>query len=251
MAERIDPLKKDYLNECAHLLMITFNAEPWNDNWTFDTVKKELVWTLQVPGFAGLGSLDDGIVAFATGYREPDDEREVFYLKTFCVRPDAQGKKGWPDLVFCTRCYESLSTDSSSSGLPVFSTFLSPQPRHPLLVDRPTFAPQSQSIAHTRRGSHSGDSPARAEPSPRLAGDPFASCTPRSAGSIWAGRSPCTPDARRPPAVAGGRDRRRPSSPGLMLRSFPDSPPLGCLCPQCLFSATSFFRRAFSFFRAP
>jgi hypothetical protein len=31
----------------------------------------------------------------------------------------------WPDPVFCTRCYESVSTDSSSSGLPAFSTFLS------------------------------------------------------------------------------------------------------------------------------
>jgi transcriptional regulator with XRE-family HTH domain len=31
----------------------------------------------------------------------------------------------WPDPIFCTRCYESVSTDSSSSGLPAFSTFLS------------------------------------------------------------------------------------------------------------------------------
>jgi aminoglycoside 6'-N-acetyltransferase I len=44
-----------------------------------------------VPGFAGLVSLDGGIVAFATGYREPDDRREVYFLRTFCVRPGAQG----------------------------------------------------------------------------------------------------------------------------------------------------------------
>ena len=32
----------------------------------------------------------------------------------------------WPDPVFCTRCYESVSTDSSSFGLPLASsTFLS------------------------------------------------------------------------------------------------------------------------------
>ncbi|MGI8909537.1 MAG: hypothetical protein ACR2JR_03150, partial [Rubrobacteraceae bacterium] len=31
----------------------------------------------------------------------------------------------WPDPVFCTRCYESVSIDSSSSGFPAFSTFLS------------------------------------------------------------------------------------------------------------------------------
>jgi hypothetical protein len=28
----------------------------------------------------------------------------------------------WPDPVFCTRCYESVSTDSSSSGFPVLSS---------------------------------------------------------------------------------------------------------------------------------
>jgi aminoglycoside 6'-N-acetyltransferase I len=46
---------------------------------------------MEVPGFVGLVARDEGVMAFATGYREPDDGREVFYLKTFCVRPDAQG----------------------------------------------------------------------------------------------------------------------------------------------------------------
>ena len=31
----------------------------------------------------------------------------------------------WPDPVFCTRRYESVSTDSNSSGFPASSTFLS------------------------------------------------------------------------------------------------------------------------------
>jgi aminoglycoside 6'-N-acetyltransferase I len=91
MAERIETFGQGRLDECAHLLVSTFNAEPWNDEWTLDTAKQELIWTMEVPGFAGLISLDEGVTAFATGYREPDDRREVFYLKTFCVRPDAQG----------------------------------------------------------------------------------------------------------------------------------------------------------------
>jgi aminoglycoside 6'-N-acetyltransferase I len=91
MAERIEPLREEHLDECAHLLVSTFNAEPWNDNWTLDTAKKELAWTQEVPGFMGLVSITDEVVAFATGYREPDDKCEVFYLKTFCVRPDVQG----------------------------------------------------------------------------------------------------------------------------------------------------------------
>ena len=92
MAERIENLRKDHLDECAHLLASAFNAEPWNANYTFDTAKKELAWTLDVPGFVGLVALDEGVVAFAVGYIEQDDEREIFCLKTLCVRPDAQGK---------------------------------------------------------------------------------------------------------------------------------------------------------------
>jgi aminoglycoside 6'-N-acetyltransferase I len=90
MAERIEAFERDHLDECARLLVSTFNAEPWNDRWTLDTAKQELTWTMKVPGFVGLVSLDDGVVAFATGWREPDDRREVYFLKTFCVRPDAQ-----------------------------------------------------------------------------------------------------------------------------------------------------------------
>jgi aminoglycoside 6'-N-acetyltransferase I len=91
MAEHIEAIKLEHLDECADLLVATFNAKPWNDQWTLDTAKQELTWTMGVPGFVGLVSLDEGVVAFATGYREPDDVREVFYLKTFCVKPDAQG----------------------------------------------------------------------------------------------------------------------------------------------------------------
>ena len=91
MDERIESFREEYVDECASLLVATFNAEPWNDNWTLDTAKQEITWTMEVPGFVGLVSLDKGVVAFATGYREPDDRRDVFYLKTFCVSPDAQG----------------------------------------------------------------------------------------------------------------------------------------------------------------
>jgi aminoglycoside 6'-N-acetyltransferase I len=89
--ERIESFREEHIDEGASLLVATFNAEPWNDNWTLDTAKKEITWTTRVPGFLGLVSLGEGVMAFATGYREPDDRRDVFYLKTFCVRPDAQG----------------------------------------------------------------------------------------------------------------------------------------------------------------
>ena len=37
-------------------------------------------------------SVMDGVVGFAAGYVQPHDWREVFYLETLCVRPDAQAK---------------------------------------------------------------------------------------------------------------------------------------------------------------
>ncbi len=33
MSERIEAFTADHLDECANLLMITFNAEPWNDSY--------------------------------------------------------------------------------------------------------------------------------------------------------------------------------------------------------------------------
>jgi aminoglycoside 6'-N-acetyltransferase I len=91
VTERIETFGRDHLDECARLLVYAFNAEPWNDAWTLETARQELAWTMGVPGFAGLVSLDGQVLAFATGWREPDDRRDVFFLKTFCVNPNAQG----------------------------------------------------------------------------------------------------------------------------------------------------------------
>jgi GNAT superfamily N-acetyltransferase len=68
--------------------MTAFNAEPWNDSYTLDTARKQLAWTLEVPGCVGFVSINDGVVAFALGYREPTDVGDVFHLSIFCVRPD-------------------------------------------------------------------------------------------------------------------------------------------------------------------
>ena len=92
MVEHIESFNESHLDECAHLIVSTFNAEPWKDSWTLDRAKKSLTWTLQMPGFVGLVSLDDEVMGFATGYREPDDVRDVFYLNALCVRLDMQGR---------------------------------------------------------------------------------------------------------------------------------------------------------------
>ena len=90
MSERIETFTIVHLDDCAHLFMTAFNAEPWNDKYTPDTARKQLAWHLGVPGCEGFVSVNDGIVAFALGYREPTDVGDVFHLSIFCVRPDAQ-----------------------------------------------------------------------------------------------------------------------------------------------------------------
>jgi GNAT superfamily N-acetyltransferase len=91
VTERIETFGRVHLDECTRVLVSAFNSEPWNDTWTLETARQELAWTMGVPGFAGLVSLEGQVLAFATGWREPDDRREVFFLKTFCVSPNAQG----------------------------------------------------------------------------------------------------------------------------------------------------------------
>jgi aminoglycoside 6'-N-acetyltransferase I len=91
VAERIEKFTIDHLDDCAHLFMSAFNAEPWNDKYTLDTPKKQLAWHLKVPGCVGLVSVKEGmVVAFAIGYREPTDDGDVFHLNILCVRPEAQ-----------------------------------------------------------------------------------------------------------------------------------------------------------------
>jgi hypothetical protein len=60
MAKCIEIFGQDHLGECARLLVSTFNAEPWNDQWTLDTAKQELTCIMGVPGFVGFVSLDEG-----------------------------------------------------------------------------------------------------------------------------------------------------------------------------------------------
>jgi hypothetical protein len=67
VTERIETFGRDHLDECARLLVSAFNAAPWNDAWTLETAGRELAWTMGVPGFAGLVSLDGQVLAFATG----------------------------------------------------------------------------------------------------------------------------------------------------------------------------------------
>jgi ribosomal protein S18 acetylase RimI-like enzyme len=148
MTEHIEAFREHYLDECAYLLVSTFNAEPWNKNWTLDTAKKELMWTMGVPKFVGLVSIADGVKAFATGYREPDDTRDVFYLKTCCVRPEAQGTGVGSRLIASLKEYLNVGKMSRLiSSADLLSIRCDTRPDSVSLwslVQRGCYAPQSQ-----------------------------------------------------------------------------------------------------------
>ena len=42
VTERIEKFEENHLDECALQAVATFNAEPWNEVWTFDTARREL-----------------------------------------------------------------------------------------------------------------------------------------------------------------------------------------------------------------
>src|SRR5215211_5251893 len=107
-----------------------------------------------------------------------------------------------------------------------FESFLSPQPMHPLLVDRPTFPPQQR--PHPT-GAVAGILPRELY---QTLGQPAIPL--RLAAHVALARSgladhSARPTLRDPQLLPNVLDGGPP--PGLNLRSFPCSHPLGCLCP--------------------
>src|SRR5215211_2701402 len=115
-----------------------------------------------------------------------------------------------------------------------FESFLSPQPMHPLLVEQPTFSPQQ--CPHL--------TVAVAGILPRELYHPLGqpAIPLRLAAHVALARSgladhPARPTLGDPQLLPNVLDGGLP--PGLNLRSFPCSPPLGCLCPVPVRQPTS------------
>ncbi len=92
MAEEIKVFTAEQLDEASHLYVSVFNAEPWNDLWTFETARKRLSDILQTPGFIGFVCLEHELLGFAVGYCEQWFDNTHFYLKEMCVRTGMQRK---------------------------------------------------------------------------------------------------------------------------------------------------------------
>ncbi|KRF58491.1 GNAT family acetyltransferase [Bacillus sp. Soil745] len=92
MTEMI-PLTSENLELCIELYMNVFNREPWNERWTYETVKERLSDLLHTPKFLGfLFHIDHKPVGFIAGNSKVSDQGLTYYLAELCVNNQMQGK---------------------------------------------------------------------------------------------------------------------------------------------------------------
>ncbi|WMJ80951.1 GNAT family N-acetyltransferase [Clostridium sp. MB40-C1] len=89
--DKIKLFKEEYLEKSAKLLILTFNREPWNENWTFETAFKRLEETYKTPNFKGwVYEKDNKIVGVIMGNCEQWYEGTQYYIKDFFVDANIQ-----------------------------------------------------------------------------------------------------------------------------------------------------------------
>lgn len=83
----------EVIEECALLYVDTFNSEPWNDKWEFDSAYNRLKDIYNTPGFYGLVALEDGIIVAAVfGCVEFWFKGKAYDLKEMFVKNEVRGK---------------------------------------------------------------------------------------------------------------------------------------------------------------
>lgn len=81
------------LNDIIPIYIDAFNKEPWNDNWTKETVFKRLSDMINTPGYYGLKIYDNNeIIGAIIGHSEQYYDGICFSIKEFFVSNVAQGK---------------------------------------------------------------------------------------------------------------------------------------------------------------
>lgn len=90
---RYEEIKESHLDELALLYVETFNAAPWNDEWTFETARKRLQWMIQTEVSFGLCVYLDGKMCGAVlGATEQFYDGLMFEVKEYWVKNEMRGK---------------------------------------------------------------------------------------------------------------------------------------------------------------
>ena len=88
-----EEVTEDYLDELAHLYVETFNAAPWNDEWTFETARKRLQQLLHSADSFGLCVYQGGQMCGAVlGVMEQYFDGPMYNLHEYWVKNEMRGK---------------------------------------------------------------------------------------------------------------------------------------------------------------
>lgn len=86
----VEGFRSSDLSDAAALFVRTFNAPPWNDNWSVESAVKRLRDIAETPGSIGVVARDADLVGFALGNLEQSDPTVELNLREMCVTPDRQ-----------------------------------------------------------------------------------------------------------------------------------------------------------------
>ena len=88
-----EEMTENHLDELAQLYVETFNAEPWNDEWTFETARKRLYMMLHTHVSFGLCVFQEGQMCGAVlGTTEQYFDGLMFEVKEYWVKNELRGK---------------------------------------------------------------------------------------------------------------------------------------------------------------
>ena len=91
--EGFEEITEEHLDELSRLYVETFNAAPWNDEWTFETARKRLYMMLHTEVSFGLCVYREGQMCGAVlGAMEQFYDGLMFEVKEFWVKNELRGK---------------------------------------------------------------------------------------------------------------------------------------------------------------
>ncbi|RSL29243.1 N-acetyltransferase [Salibacterium salarium] len=93
MADRIELMTIDKLEQCIELYMKVFNSEPWNETWSYEVAKERLSDIINTPKFLGFSLyIEDSLIGFIAGNNKKSYQGLTYYLAELCVSNEIQGK---------------------------------------------------------------------------------------------------------------------------------------------------------------
>lgn len=90
---QFEKMTVSHIDEIVPMYIEAFNAPPWKDCWTEETVKRRLHQMIQVEDFYGLCAYKNGeLCGMILGCMEQYYDGMVFHAREFCTRNSLRGQ---------------------------------------------------------------------------------------------------------------------------------------------------------------